>query len=104
MVSFYKKLTKIASMSRIRREEALRWLRERLSGLSPGECLDFLCKKRNRLVRVVREPGGFRVEERGFFREDFRAQAPREVLKICERLFSREFPRSHILWAHRRRA
>ncbi|WP_168719849.1 hypothetical protein [Thermosulfurimonas marina] len=41
-------------MSRIRREEALRWLRERLPGLAPGECLDFLCKKRNRLVRVSR--------------------------------------------------
>ncbi|RUM89679.1 MAG: hypothetical protein DSZ24_00585 [Thermodesulfatator sp.] len=91
-------------MSRIRREEALRWLRERLSGLKAGECLDFLCKKRNRLVRVIREPQGFRVEERGFFQEDFRAGEVRELLKICERVLAREFPRSHLLWAHRRKA
>ncbi|WP_297056963.1 hypothetical protein [Thermosulfurimonas sp.] len=91
-------------MARIRKEEALRWLSERLSGLSPGECLDFLCKKRNRLVRVVRTEEGFRLEERGFFRKDFEAEGEKEVLKLCERLFSREFPRSHILWAHRRRA
>ncbi|HFC98660.1 MAG TPA: hypothetical protein ENJ40_09455 [Thermosulfurimonas dismutans] len=91
-------------MARIRKEEALRWLSERLPGLSPGECLDFLCKKRNRLVRVVRTEEGFRLEERGFFREDFEASGEKEVLKLCERLFSREFPRSHMLWAHKRRA
>lgn len=91
-------------MARIRKEEALRWLAERLGKLSPGECLDFLCKKRNRLVRVIRGVEGFRVEERGFFREDFQTRDERETVKICERLFAREFPRSHMLWAHRRRA
>ncbi len=92
------------AMARIRKEEALRWLAERLGALGEGECLDFLCKKRNRLVRIVRRPQGFRVEERGFFREDFEVAGEREVLRLCERLFSREFPRSHMLWAHRRRA
>ncbi len=90
-------------VARIRKEEALRWLAARLSKLKKGECLDFLCKKRNRLVRIVREDDGFRLEERGFFQEDFRT-SEKEVLKLAERLFAREFPRSHMLWAHHRKA
>ncbi|OAQ21636.1 hypothetical protein [Thermosulfurimonas dismutans] len=91
------------AMARIRKEEALRWLSERLPGLREGECLDFLCKKRNRLVRIIRKGEGFLVEERGFFREDFEVPE-KELFKLAERLFAREFPRSFMLWAHKRRA
>ncbi len=90
-------------MARIRKEEALRWLSERISGLDEGECLDFLCKKRNRLVRIIKGKEGFLIEERGFFKETFEVKE-KELLKLVERLFAREFPRSFMLWAHKRKA
>ena len=90
-------------MARLRKEEVLRWLSERVPGLREGECLDFLCKKRNRLVRIIRKKEGFLVEERGFFNEDFEVQE-KDLLKLTERLFAREFPRSFMLWAHKRKA
>ncbi len=78
-------------MARIRKEEALSYLRKRLKELKAGEALDFLCKKRNRIVRIVKE-------------KEFEADTPEEVYKLAERAFEREFPRSYMLWVHRRKA
>ncbi len=91
-------------MARIRKEEALRWLAQRLPRLEEGECLDFLCKKRNRLVRIIRRESGYFIEERGFFKADFEEASASEVLKLAEKLLAREFPRSFMLWAHQRKA
>ncbi len=91
-------------LARIPIDRALRWVMDQASGLRPGQCLDLLCKKRNRLVRIVALDTGFRVEERGFFHEDHQVQGLRDLEKIVSRLISREFPRSHMLWAFKRRA
>ncbi len=90
-------------MARIRKKEALRWLCEKIKGLEEGECLDFLCKKRNRIVRIIKKGRGFWVEERGFLKENFEVEE-KELLKLIKRVFAREFPRSHMLWAHKRRS
>ncbi len=91
-------------MARIPVEKALRWAIEQCQTLSPGECLDLLCKKRNRIVRVIKTKDGFRLEERGFFVEDHQAGDLRALEKILTRLMAREFPRSHMLWGFKRRA
>ncbi|NPA49370.1 MAG: hypothetical protein GXO20_05260 [Thermodesulfobacteria bacterium] len=91
-------------MARINIEKALPWALKQAEHLQEGECVDLLCKKRNRLVRVVKLKEGFRLEERGFFKEDHRAQDMKELEKALSRLIAREFPRSHMLWAFRRRA
>ncbi|MBA2849406.1 hypothetical protein G4V39_09425 [Thermosulfuriphilus ammonigenes] len=91
-------------MARISIDKALSWVLRHSGQLHPGECLDLLCKKRNRLIRVVRTKEGFRLEERGFFKEDFFTQGGKEFQKLLERLILREFPRSHMLWAFKRRA
>ncbi len=91
-------------MARISVEKALSWALSQAARLKEGECLDLMCKKRNRLVRVVKLKDGFRLEERGFFKEDHQAQDARELEKILLRLMAREFPRSHMLWAFKRRA
>ena len=91
-------------MARIRKEEALNYLRKNLKGLEPGEALDFLCKKRNRIVRISKEKEGFSIKEKGFFEKEFFAKNKEEVLKLAERAFEREFPRSYMLWVHRRKS
>ncbi len=91
-------------MARIPIEKALRWALDQAQRLSPGECLDLLCKKRNRIVRVVKTENGFRLEERGFFVEDHQAEDLRALEKTLIRLIAREFPRSHLLWGFKRRA
>ncbi|NPB09776.1 MAG: hypothetical protein GXO17_05420 [Thermodesulfobacteria bacterium] len=91
-------------MARIPVEKALRWAVDQCRQLVPGECLDLLCKKRNRIVRIVKTEDGFRLEERGFFVEDHRAEDLRSLEKLLARLMAREFPRSHLLWGFRRRA
>ncbi|WP_022853448.1 hypothetical protein [Thermodesulfatator atlanticus] len=90
-------------MARIAIEKALWWSLEQSKRLKQGECLDLLCKKRNRLLRVKKIASGFAIEERGFFKEDHQAESLKELQKILERLIAREFPRSHMLWAHKRR-
>jgi hypothetical protein len=90
-------------MARIRKEQALNWLAEKIDTLNEGECLDFLCKKRNRIVRIIKDKDSFLIEERGFFKEDFKVDR-KDLFKLVERLFSREFPRSFMLWAHKRKA
>ncbi len=91
-------------MARISIEKALNWALSQATQLKEGECLDLLCKKRNRLVRVVKIKDGFRLEERGFFKEDHNAKDQKELTKLLSRLIAREFPRSHMLWAFKRRA
>jgi hypothetical protein len=91
-------------LARIRKEQALAYLKTRLKELEPGEALDFLCKKRNRIVRIVKEKEGFSVKEKGFFEKEFSLKTLEEVIKLAERLFEREFPRSYMLWVHRRKA
>ncbi len=91
-------------MARIPLKKALRWVMDLAPRLEPGQCLDLLCKKRNRLVRIVALDKGFRVEERGFFKEDHAVQGLKDLEKVVSRLISREFPRSHMLWAFKRRA
>ncbi len=91
-------------MARVSIEKALNWALKQAGDLNEGECLDLLCKKRNRLVRIVRVKEGFRLEERGFFNEDHRAQNLKQLEKVLARLMAREFPRSHMLWAFKRRA
>ncbi|WP_456433380.1 hypothetical protein [Thermosulfuriphilus sp.] len=91
-------------MSRILADQALAWVMRESAKLKPGECLDLLCKKRNRLVRLTRLDEGFRIEERGFFQEDFQIPESRELKRLLERLLAREFPRSYMLWVFRRKA
>ncbi len=91
-------------MARINIEKALKWALQQAQELEEGECLDLLCKKRNRLVRIVKLSQGYRLEERGFFKEDHQAEDLKYLEKILSRLIAREFPRSHLLWAFRRRA
>jgi len=91
-------------LARIPVGKALRWVLDQAPGLGPGQCLDLLCKKRNRLVRIVALDTGFRVEERGFFQEDHQVQSLKALEKVVSRLISREFPRSHMLWVFKRRA
>ncbi len=91
-------------MARINIEKALLWVLKQAKTLREGECVDLLCKKRNRLVRVIKLNEGYRLEERGFFNEDHQAQDLRQLEKVLSRLIAREFPRSHMLWAFKRRA
>ncbi len=91
-------------MARIPVEKALRWAIEQIASLNEGECLDLMCKKRNRIIRVVKLEKGYRLEERGFFVEDHFAPKVQQVEKLLSRLMAREFPRSHMLWGFKRRA
>ncbi len=91
-------------MARVAIEKARRWVMEQIPSLKEGECLDLLCKKRNRLVRIIKLATGFRLEERGFFKEDHQTTSLKELEKLLSRLISREFPRSHMLWVFKRRA
>lgn len=91
-------------MARIPLEKALNWALSQAPQLKEGDCLDLLCKKRNRLVRIVKLKKGYRLEERGFFKEDYQAAELKELAKVLARLIAREFPRSHMLWAFKRRA
>ena|GEM_PF-1242292 len=91
-------------MARIPIEKGLRWVLDRAPGLTVGECLDLLCKKKNRLLRITKMEHGFRIEERGFLKEDHLAEDIQELKKLLPRLLVREFPRSHMLWVFKRRA
>ncbi|AEH44645.1 hypothetical protein Thein_0767 [Thermodesulfatator indicus DSM 15286] len=91
-------------MARVAIEKALNWSLSQCKDLDVGECIDLLCKKRNRIVRVIKVEDAFLVEERGFFNEDHVARDLKDLQKILARLIAREFPRSHILWAFKRRA
>ena len=91
-------------MARVAIEKALPWALKQAKTLQEGECVDLLCKKRNRLVRVVKLREGFRLEERGFFQEDHQARDLKQLEKTLSRLIAREFPRSHMLWTFKRRA
>ncbi|WP_157627844.1 hypothetical protein [Thermodesulfatator autotrophicus] len=91
-------------MARIAIEKALNWSLSQCKELKEGECIDLLCKKKNRIVRVIKTKEGFQLEERGFFNEDHQARNLKELKKILERLIAREFPRSHLLWAFKRRS
>lgn len=91
-------------MARIPVEKALRWAMDQITALNEGECVDLLCKKRNRIIRVIKLKEGYRLVERGFFEEDHVVDGVRQVEKLLARLMAREFPRSHMLWGFRRRA
>ena len=92
------------TMAKISIEKALNWSLNQIKNLKEGECLDLLCKKRNRIIRVIKVSEGFRLEERGFFIEDHLVPDFKQLEKVLARLMAREFPCSHMLWGFRRRA
>ncbi len=91
-------------MAKLPIEKVHSWVMKQLPSLREGECLDLLCKKRNRLIRIIKISKEFRIEERGFFQEDHQVKNIKEFEKLFSRLIAREFPRSHILWAFKRRS
>ena len=69
----------------------------RLDSLEVGEGIVLQPFKKDRLIVVIQQEGGYQVVERGFVDRDFVVEA-KTLRKLLKTLYRKEFPRSHKVW------